>query len=106
MTKNFFIVSFLIVNLNVICSQEISSDATTTTIEFTYPAYTSGSNLNDYSSNWAITSHSFTSQAIFNNSNVDRLVIKKQYLRHQFNQAFQASSGQIITLKIIFKLTL
>ena len=107
-TKHFFFY-FLFINFNLLYGQDISDLAVTTTIEFSHSeGYTSGDKI-ALEPGWMGTTSWKTAQVIYNNGsasgdgNTNRLVVKRKYQRSQKNQLLQANSGEIITLKMIFR---
>ena len=107
-TKHFFFY-FLFINLNLLYGQDISSTATNTIVEFSHSeGYTSGDKI-ALEPGWMGSTNWKTAQVIYNNGsdsgdgNTNRLVVKRKYQRSQKNQPLQANSGEIITLKMIFR---
>jgi hypothetical protein len=88
-------------------SQEIDATATTTSISFTNEeGYTTSTHVNALS-DFVATSSGTARQVISNggdNSSYHRITVKTQYQRHQKNLPFTGASGDILTLKIKFKI--
>ena len=103
MLKKIFCIAVIVGLNNSVKSQEISSTATTTIVEFTSAeGYISGNYIANQDG-WSGTSTWKSAQAIYNGANADRIAVKKQYQRSQKNQALQANIGEIITLQMVFK---
>ena len=107
-TKHFFFY-FLFINFNLLYGQDISDLAVTTTIEFSHSeGYTSEDKI-ALEPGWMGSTNWKSTQVIYNNGsasgdgNTNRLVVKRKYQRSQKNQPLQANSGEIITLKMIFR---
>ena len=107
-TKHFFFY-FLFINLNLLYGQDISSTASETIVEFSHSeGYTSGDKI-ALEPGWMGSTNWKTTQVIYNNGsasgdgNANRLVVKRKFQRSQKNQPLQADSGEIITLKMIFR---
>ena len=104
--KLILIFAFFICNYNLI-SQEIDATATTTSISFTNEeGYTTSTHVNALS-DFVATSSGTSRQVISNggdNSSYHRITVKTQYQRHQKNLPFTGASGDILTLKIKFKI--
>jgi len=100
------IFTFFICNYNLV-SQEIDATATTTSISFTNEeGYTTSTHVNALS-DFVATSSGTARQVISNggdNSSYHRITVKTQYQRHQKNLPFTGASGDILTLKIKFKI--
>ena len=100
------IFAFFICNYNLV-SQEIDATATTTSISFTNEeGYTTSTHVNALS-DFVATSSGTSRQVINNggdNSGYHRITVKTQYQRHQKNLPFTGASGDILTLKIKFKI--
>ena len=100
------IFAFFICNYNLV-SQEIDATATTTSISFTNEeGYTTSTHVNALS-DFVATSSGTARQVISNggdNSSYHRITVKTQYQRHQKNLPFTGASGDILTLKIKFKI--
>jgi hypothetical protein len=107
MKKNLILIfTFFICNYNLV-SQEIDATATTTSISFTNEeGYTTSTHVNALS-DFVATSSGTARQVISNggdNSSYHRITVKTQYQRHQKNLPFTGASGDILTLKIKFKI--
>ena len=107
MKKNLILIfAFFICNYNLV-SQEIDATATTTSISFTNEeGYTTSTHVNALS-DFVATSSGTSRQVISNggdNSSYHRITVKTQYQRHQKNLPFTGASGDILTLKIKFKI--
>ena len=104
--KLILIFTFFICNYNLV-SQEIDATATTTSISFTNEeGYTTSTHVNALS-DFVATSSGTARQVISNggdNSSYHRITVKTQYQRHQKNLPFTGASGDILTLKIKFKI--
>ena len=107
-TKHLFFI-FILTNLIISYGQDISSSASTNTVEFTRPeGFVDGTKLADQTE-WTTTSGYLWSQVIKNNGsdseagNENILIVKRQYLRSQINLPLQADSGEIITIEMIFR---
>ncbi len=105
--KIFLIFAFFICNYNLV-SQEIDASATTTSISFTNEeGYTTQTHVNALS-DFVATSSATSRQVISNGgvgSSYHRMTVKTQYQRHQKNLQFTGASGDILTLKIKFKIS-
>ena len=101
------IFAIFICNYNLL-SQEIDGSATSTSISFTNEeGYTTSTHVNALS-DFVATSSGTSRQVINNggdNSNYHRITVKTQYQRHQKNLQFTGASGDILTLKIKFKIS-
>ena len=99
--------AFFICNYNLV-SQEIDATATTTSISFTNEeGYTTQTHVNALS-DFVATSTGTARQVINNggdNSSYHRITVKTRYQRHQKNLPFTGASGDILTLKIKFKIS-
>ena len=103
MLKKIFCIAVIVGLNNSVKSQEISSTATTTIVEFTSAEGYNNGNYIANQAGWSGSSNWKSAQAIFNDANANRITVKRQWQRSQKNEPLQANIGEIITLQMVFK---